>query len=228
MEIVRDFDVVIDKDNVLKAVASYYNVLDNIHLDIIFTELEQLALKAVKPLGVFKIEAMPRCIPCSLLKNCEYIVYCIFTIGNEISELNDKLFLNNEFDKAIIFDSISTSILFNLSKQLYDKIFEYAARRNMGLTCRIAPGDGEIDIAYQRDIVRQFQSNNDFSFEVVNEYLVKPYKSLTYIFGADETIKINKADHNCDNCYNNNCFMRNSNEKIRGPFENNENKFSSF
>jgi hypothetical protein len=228
MEIVRDFNVIIDKENVLKAVSSYYTVSENIELDKAFTELESIALKTIKPLGVFKVDEMPRIVPCSLVKNCEHIVYCIFTIGDEISELTDKMFSENEFDRAIILDAISTSILFNLSKQLYNRIFEYASSRKLGLTCRIAPGDGEIDISYQRDIVLQFHDHKAFDFEIVNEYLVKPYKSLTYIFGADSAIKINKEDHKCDNCYNKNCFMRNSSEKIRGPFEDNEDIISNF
>jgi hypothetical protein len=228
MEIVRDFDIIVDKENILKAISSYYNVSENIQLDNVFYELEQLAIRTAKPLGVFKMEQMPLSIPCNIVKNCEHIIYCIFTIGDEISELTDELFINNEFDRAIILDAISTSILFNLSKQLYNRIFEFTAKRNLGLTCRIAPGDGEIDITYQRDIVLQFQNRLDLNFEIVNEYLVKPYKSLTYIFGADGIIKINKEDHRCDNCYNQNCFMRNSNEKTRGPFEETEYKLSNF
>jgi hypothetical protein len=222
MEIVRDFNIIVDKEKVLKAVSSYYDVSGNNLLDNIFSDLEQLALKVIKPLGAFKIEEMPKDTPSSLVEKCKYIVYCIFTIGDEVSELNDKLFLNNEFDRAIILDAISTSILFNLSKQLYNRIFEYTSKRNLGLTCRIAPGDGEIDIDYQRQIVLQFQDFEDFNFEIVNDYLVKPYKSLTYIFGADRAIKINKHDHRCDDCYNHNCFMRDSKEKIRGPFDDGE------
>lgn len=220
MEVVKDFDIIADKATVLGAVSSYYNISNNMDIDEIYSELEQLALNMINPLGIFKIDEMPAMMPSNLLINCEYIVYCIFTIGDEISELTDKLFLNNEFDKAIILDAISTSILFNLSRQLYNKVFEFALKRKMGLTCRIAPGDGELDITFQKDIVLKFLDNKYINFEIINDYLVKPYKSLTYIFGADKNIKINREDHKCDNCPNINCFMRNSNEKIRGPFDN--------
>lgn len=218
MEIVRDFNIIVDKVSVLAAVASYYELSIYEQVDEIYFQLEQLALQTIKPSGCFTIDVMSDDLSTDILKNCEFLVYCIFTIGDEISEIIEDLFAKNEFDKAIILDAISTSILFNLSKQLCDKVFLYAKERKLGLTCRIAPGDGEIDIGYQQDIVLKFIDNKNLDFDIINGYMIKPYKTLTYLYGADSRIEINKEDHNCEKCLNTNCFMRNSSKKIRGPF----------
>lgn len=218
MEVIRDFNIIADKESILRAVSSYYDLSD-INLDKTYFDLNELAQKAVKPLGVFEIDKMPAFINSSLLKSCENIIYSVFTIGDEITDETDKLFAANEFEKGLILDAISTSILFNISKQLYDRIFEFCSSRKLGLTCRIAPGDGEIDISFQKDIVLKLSNNNDVKFGLVNDYIVKPFKSLTYVFGADSSIKINKKDHSCHTCGNLNCFMRNSSQSIRGPFD---------
>lgn len=220
MECINNFEIIADKTNVLKAISSYYKFSNDLDIDFAYYELEQLAKSIVTPLGLFILDKMPGNINSNLLKSCESIVYCIFTIGDDITNAVDSLFLENEFEKALILDAISTSILFNISKQFYDKVFEYTSKRNLGLTCRIAPGDGEIDIAYQKDIVMKFEENKFQKFSLINDYLVKPYKSLSYVFGADGNIKANKEDHKCDTCNNMYCFMRDSIEKIRGPFDN--------
>lgn len=218
MNIVKDFNINIDKDGVFRAVSSYYPLSTDTSIDKIYYNLEQTAINTVRPLGIFKLDKMPDNKPCNLLKSCEFIIYCIFTLGDDITEETDKLFSENEFVNGLILDAISTSILFDISRQFYDRIYEFTALRNLGLTCRIAPGDGEIDITYQKHIIENLEGYKDFGIELVHDYMVKPYKSITYIFGADKSIKLNKQDHKCENCLNSNCFMRNSKERIRGPY----------
>lgn len=220
MEIVRDFEIITDKESVLKAIASYFDLSKFTDLDKTYSELEGLAMNIIKPMGYYLIDKMPLVPPCGLIQNCENIVYCLLTIGDQITERTEEFFDTDELGKGIILDAISTSILFNLSKQLYERVFTYTKEKKLGLTCRIAPGDGEIDITYQKDIVLKFEENKEHDFKIVNDYLIKPYKSITYIFGAGRTIEVNREDHKCDKCHNVRCFMRNSSEKIRGPFEN--------
>lgn len=218
MEVIKDFNISIDKKSIIRTVSSYYTLPNNTETDGIYDSIEKLAYKSINPLGIFKLDKMLSYKPTSMLESCEYIVYCVLTIGDEITDVIDKLFSENQFDKALILDAISTRMLFEFSKQFYNKIFEYTSIRNLGLTCRIAPGDGEIDIAFQKDIILKFDKHEELGIKIVHDYLVKPYKSLTYIFGADKSIAKNRQDHKCENCYNAKCFMRNSDDKIRGPF----------
>lgn len=218
MIIVKDFSISINKNKVYKAINSYYPLPDINEFNSLYNESMEIAQVSIKPLGVFKLEKMPIIKPSNFFNECDEIVYCFFTIGDRITEIIDKLFLENKFTNAIILDAISTSILFEYNSQFHNKIYEYTSQKNLGLTCRIAPGDGEIDIAYQKNIIESFGEYGDLGIEVIHDYIIKPYKSLTYVFGASKNITVNKKDHKCENCNNLRCFMRYSNEKIRGPF----------
>jgi hypothetical protein len=220
MVIIRDFDISVNKDKVYSAITSYYPLPDEKEFDLLYNSSVELAHSVVKPLGAFKLDKMSTIKPSNLFNFCNEIIYCFFTIGNEITEIIDKLFEENKFTNAIILDAISTLILFEMSKQFNNRIYEYTSLRNLGLTCRIAPGDGEIDITYQKNIIESFDDHEALGIEVIHDYIIKPYKSLTYVFGADKNIAINNEDHKCEHCHNLKCFMRNSNERIRGPFYN--------
>ena len=220
MEILKDFNISIDKKSIIRTVSTYYTLHNNAEIDDIYDSLEKLAFKIIRPLGIFKLDNMPSIKPTSILDSCEYIVYCVFTIGDEITDVINRLFTDDQFDRALILDAISTFMLFEISKQLCNKVFEYTSKKNLGLTCRIAPGDGEIDIAFQKNIIMNFNNHEELGIKIVHDYLIKPYKSLSYVFGADKNIEINRHDHKCVDCYNTKCFMRNSNDKIRGPFNN--------
>lgn len=220
MIIVKDFNISVNKDKAYKAITSYYPLPDKNEFDILYNTSMEIARASIKPLGAFKLDKMPIIKPSNLFDACDEIIYCFFTIGDEITEIIDKLFLENKFTNAIILDGISTTILFEFSNQFHNKIYEYTSKRNLGLTCRIAPGDGEVDISFQKNIVESFGEYKNLGIEVIHDYIIKPYKSLTYVFGADKNITINNEDHKCEDCHNLSCFMRDSNKKIRGPFYN--------
>jgi hypothetical protein len=220
MFIINNFKISINRNEVLKAINSYYDLSHYDDLTQIYEDMYQLAIDKITPFGAFEIEekSTMQVSKSVTLHDCRYMIFCIFTLGDEITEIIDNLFDKNEFTQAIILDAISTSILFHLSKQMYNNIYEYSKEKHMGLTCRIAPGDGEIDINYQKNIVEKFDRLEEMKFSTVNDYIIKPYKTLTYIYGADNNIKINREDHHCNRCQNKTCFMRNSTEKTRGAF----------
>lgn len=220
MKSVKDFKVLIDKNKILNIINSYYEFpKDSIALSE-FHIHEKLVREIINPTAYFKLDNMPTLLQSNMLKECSNIIYSIITIGEEITEIIDNSFNENRFEEGLILDAISTYVLFDLSNQLNEIIFEYASRYKMGLTCRIAPGDGEIDINYLRTIVSEFSGQPKLKFSIADNYLIKPYKSLCYVFGADVKIPINHLDHHCDQCHNINCIMRNSGKKIRGPYDN--------
>lgn len=217
---VNNFNISVNRREVIKAINTYYDLSHYENLTHIYDDMYKLATDTIMPIGAFEIEekSASQMIKSITLQNCRYMIFCIFTLGDEITEIIDGLFAKNDFTKAIILDGISTSILFHLSKQMYNHIYEFSKGKCMGLTCRVAPGDGEIDINYQKNIVEKFEELKEIKFSSVSDCIIKPYKTLTYIYGADNNIKINREDHHCNSCSNKNCFMRNSTNRTRGAF----------
>ena len=220
MFVINNFKLFVKKQEVLRAVNTYYDLSHYEDIKQIYENMYKLAIEKTTPFGAFEIEenSSSHKLNSATLQNCKYMIFCIFTLGDEITEIIDGLFDKNEFTQAIILDAISTSMLFHLSKQMYNSIYEFSKEKHMGLTCRIAPGDGEIDINYQKSIVEKFDKLEKIKFSAVSDCIIKPYKTLTYIYGADNNIKINREDHHCNTCQNKNCFMRNSTKKTRGAF----------
>lgn len=216
---IESFHIQIREDRILKAVGSYYPLNQDAAFASEFQRLSVLVKKTIRPLGYFEIADFSGEISSDLLKGCRHIIYSIITIGEEITELIDSYNGQEQFVSSLLLDAISTQILFDISKQLNEKIYNYASSKRLGLTCRIAPGDGEIDIEFQRDIISKLSKEPGFEFSITDGYIVKPYKSLCYLFGADKALQIGHQDHECSHCRNLNCIMRDSAFRIRGPYE---------
>ena len=214
----KNFIKKLNKARVLNAVKSYYPSPSYEELSSIYDSMLNLLFKNTYPLGVYKIEKKPKTINYNLLKDYDYLVYCLVTIGDETEYIIDNFFDENQFTHAIVLDAMASSLLFEISSQLFNSIHDYVKALGMGLSCKIAPGDGEIELEYQREIVNILSHSNEHDIHLVDNYMLSPSKSMSYIYGADKSVEPNSIDHNCNNCYNNYCSMRNISEEIRNPF----------
>ena len=214
----RKFIKRLNKARVLSAVKSYYPSPSFEELSRIYDSMLNLLFKNTSPIGVYKIEKKRKCINYNLLKDYDHVVYCLVTIGDETENIIDNFFNENQFTQAIVLDAMASSLLFEISSQLFNSIHDYAKALGMGLSCKIAPGDGEIELEYQREIVNILSDSNKHTIRLVDNYMLSPSKSMSYIYGADKNVEPNSIDHNCSNCFNNYCSMRNISEEIRNPF----------
>jgi len=208
----------LNKARVLHAVKSYYPSPSNDELSIIYDSLLNILFENTSPVGVYKIVRKPFSMNYNLLNGYDYLVYCLVTIGEETEDIIDNFFNKNQFTQAIVLDAMASSFLFEISSQLFTSIYDYAKALGMGLSCKIAPGDGEIQLEYQSVIVNILSDSNKHPIHLVDNYMLFPSKSMSYIYGADKNVEPNSIDHNCSNCYNSYCSMRNISEEIRNPF----------
>lgn len=208
----------LNKARVLNAVNSYYPSPSYDQLSSIYDTMLNILFENCSPLGVYKIGKKPVSMNYNLLKDYDYLVYCLVTIGNETEGIIDNLFYKNEFTQAIVLDAMASSFLFEISSQLFNSIQKFAKGLGMGLSCKIAPGDGEIELEYQIEIVNILADSNKHTIHLVDNYMLFPSKSMSYIYGADKNVEPNFTDHNCINCFNSFCSMRNISEEIRNPF----------
>lgn len=206
MNIISDFKFQLNKDNIISSVQSYCQSPPYEVLSKMYDNMLPLVRKYSKPLGLFKIEKKSDELKLELLKDCKYIVYCAVTIGQNSVDKVNSLFEDGKFHEAILFDAIASHFLFDISRQLFTMMCEKYNNVNLGLTNKIVPGDGDIGLEYQNEIVSRLESNH---ISIVNNCMLYPSKSMSYIYGADENIAVNQYnDHSCSTCSNIFCKMR--------------------
>lgn len=210
MNIISDFKFQLNKDRIISSVQSYCQTPPYEELANIYDDLIPLLREHSKPVGLFKIEEKPDQLKLDLLNDYKYVVYCAVTIGQNSTEKVEILFKEGKFFEAILFDAMASFYLFDISSQLFRKICEKSHNVNLGLTSKIAPGDGELELEYQKEIVSKLADEELHDISVINNCMLYPSKSMSYIYGADEKIAFNQyKDHCCETCYNTFCKMRN-------------------
>lgn len=216
---IEDFTFFLDKTQVLNIVETYLTSYDKKYRGKIYDKLINILKASVEPIGFFKVGDKPIEYDFESLKEAEKIVYCVITLGGKITEEIDLLFSKNNFEEAIILDAMASSLLFEYNSQMYDYLYNYFIKKGYGITCRIAPGDGEIPLEYQRDIVNRLEGIEKYNISLIKGYAIYPPKSMAYVHGAGENLNKEKHLHSCKECLNLNCNIRIVKERARGIFK---------
>lgn len=218
MHISSDFKFRLDKHKIITAVKSYCQTPPHEELSKLYDKLLPVLKECCKPMGVFKIDEKHERLNSNLLDSCSHIVYCLVTIGDGSVKKVDSLFEEGNFYEAILLDAMASSYLFDISSQFFGSIYTNTKNINLGLTCKIAPGDGELELEHQKYIVDKFDGEDIQGIHVIDKCMLYPSKSMSYVYGADTSIPFNNKDHCCENCYNTSCSMRNVSDSTKDPF----------
>ena len=108
-----------------------------------------------------------------------------------------SLFGEGKFLKQFFLMQWLVSYLFDVSSQLFRKICEKSHIINLGLTNKIAPGDGELELEYQNEIISKLADEDIHDISIINGCMLYPSKSMSYIYGADESIAFNQYKDHC-------------------------------
>lgn len=206
IEIFTDFKFKLDKEQVTNTLKNYSYILNIKKIMPIYNSLLPILYEYVKPLGVFNIE---KNIDLHNMYKYEYIIPCIVSIGSDIDKKTNYYFSQKKIEEGLVLNTMATSYLFNVASQLFRCIYVKTSNANLGLSCRISPGDNYLPIKYQKYILYKLNKNNTFKININKNYVISPAHSMAYIYMADKKIPINKKDHNCSECHGRNtCSMR--------------------
>lgn len=212
MEVVLDFNFKLNKNLVSSTLKSYFETITDEEIINMYEKLLPMLYESVEPVGIFKIDKKDKDFTFDVIKDCKYIVYCLITIGDKCTEKINEQFSYGKMKEGMVLDAMAASYLFEISSQLFNHIHDAAAELGMGLSCRIAPGDGEIPLWYQKNILDNLDADNFLGIHIIDDCMLSSLRSMAYIYGADKEIKLNKKDHNCSSCSNKNyCSMRKTN-----------------
>lgn len=209
MEIVLDFDFKLDKGIVINTLKSYCEFITDEEISSMYEKLLPILYSSVQPTGVFTIAEKDEDFTFDVIQDCNHIVYCVITMGDACTDEVNKLFNLGNMKDAMVLDAMATSYLFEISSQLFNHVLNKCNELGMGLSCRIAPGDGEIPLWYQKNILDKLDAGNFLGIHMVDDCMLSSLRSMAYIYGADKKREFNKKDHDCSKCNNRDyCSMR--------------------
>jgi hypothetical protein len=202
MEVVLDFNFKLDKKIVINTLKSYCETITDEEISSIYETLLPVLYEFVQPTGIFNIDIKDKDFTFDVINDFDHIVYCIVTIGDKITEKVNEFFSYAKMKEGMVLDAMATSYLFEISSQLFDHIYKKVKILGLGLSHRIAPGDGEIPLWYQKNILDALDSKNFLGIYVNEDFMLTSLRSLAYIYGADEHKPLSDVDHDCSRCSN--------------------------
>lgn len=211
MEVILDFDFKLNKAQVIQTIKSYGKILTDEEMEGLYNKLLPIVYETIEPVGIFDIQKREENFNFKIIKDYNYIVYCIITIGDTCSKKINEFFSYGNMKEGMVMDAMLTSYLFEASSQLFNHIYNKSKELKLGLSCRISPGDGEIPLQYQKYILDRLDAENFLNLTVTDSYMLSSTHSMAYIYGADKSLPLSKKDHDCSRCPNRDlCNMKNS------------------
>lgn len=206
--LLTDFKMDVNQRKVYDVVGTYFDIPQELKSDKSFERIYERTKSIISPKGVFLCKNKCHEYGLESIDYCSHLYYCMVTLGQTITDEVDWLFAQDRFPEALITDEISNEILFDMSSQLYNSIRSNAVRDGLGLTCRLAPGDGELPITFQKDIFEGFNKEEVADMYIFQGCMIHPVKSMAYLYGADSSIVSMSEEHMCSQCANMYCKMR--------------------
>lgn len=180
-----------------------------------YDELTDELPKLIETRGIYKL--IPNEMGPSIHKDLaglSHLVCSVVTLGPGISERCTAYFMEKDYLKGLMIDSIADQVLFDLSNDFYQIIKEdICTRRGFGLTARFAPDDHLIPIHFQKEILEAVDGREQLSVNITEGFMYNPIKTLGYVYGADQSICTAEVDHDCSLCSNINCEFRQADKR---------------
>jgi hypothetical protein len=136
----------------------------------------------------------------NLLKESDYLVLGVVTIGSSLENTVSELFSQGEYPRALALDAIGTVAVEALSKHLRNLVCREAKDINFRTTRHFSPGYGDWDINQQKEIFKIIPTHQ-IKVSLTKSGMMIPRKSLSWAIGLGEKISpSSKEDNLCKIC----------------------------
>ena len=139
----------------------------------------------------------------------QFQVACLSSCSEDILRAVDDLFEAGDYLDGYILNDLANEILFNASNQMNREIARKVSSFGCRLSRRYSPGEGSVDLKYQAPLLACFKDEPRLEHVILTDsFMLKPEKSMLYVFGADPAYPELSVEHNCSLCPNVTCFYR--------------------
>ena len=110
-------------------------------IDSIYETVLNKAYSLAQPSGLIKTGEIPDFFNLRERENYKSGIFCIATLGKEISEESSSLFSAGEYLEGLLLDTIAGQMLINLTTAMYlEKILPFVREKEVGISYCYIPG----------------------------------------------------------------------------------------
>lgn len=202
MIIFSDFVLFLDKKQVLNSIDCRESLPIYDEVSSIYDDFYSLLNSWIAPKGFYRF------VKNSNPNGASHNVYCLLTLGQKISDIINDKFNKNEYLEGMLINSMSDFLLFEFSRQLYKHLKEEALLLGLGLSRKYSPGERDISMEYNREILNYLNIPEEFNISLTSGFMASPPKSMAYFYKADEALNSGEDDHDCSKCTKKDCKMK--------------------
>lgn len=175
------------------------------YVEKLFPEILELTKKNMDLFLCYRVLTPEFKFDIPILDNCKKWIVCLVSCPDQIFEVIQNKMDNDEFLEGYLINDLSNEILFNASLQMNRQISDEMKKENLTLTHRFSPGEPPFDLVNQKKLLGLLQEKIDVPISLTSHYMLRPEKSMLYLFGADCGIDAGSIEHNCATCSMRNC-----------------------
>lgn len=142
------------------------------------------------------------------------VIYAGVTVGAKICEKSSEFFKKKDYLGGMMADAVADEALMQVEQELLREIRQECMERGMGVTARLeAPLDFPMET--QQVIVENLRTAPEV-LQVTESFMLKPVKSMCYVFKVEKDTKVYCLEHDCTKCPRKDCKMR---KEIKAVYE---------
>lgn len=144
-----------------------------------------------------------------IMKDCEYAICFIATIGSDVEGEIARLSEENHLSYAYILDTMGSTVIESMVDKFHKSMKERYRARGGEVTLRFSPGYCDWHISEQKKLFCVLDSSH-LDVELTDSCLMQPRKSISGIFGVlPSSINPPASPYNpCSKCKKKNCLSR--------------------
>lgn len=185
-----------------------------------YNKLWPKAEKLIEPVILINYGQIPEEISNKSIEEGKEAIFCIISIGNELSKMSTSEFENGDYVAGMILNSIADEILFQLDEIAKTHIIAECKKRGLGIEKRLeAPNN--IEMRSQKVVWEKTNAYYNANITINDSYVFNPVKTYGQIYLLNNSCRYTNLDHNCDECGAISCKFR-KNKDIKLTILNND------
>lgn len=173
-----------------------------------YEELWPEMLELAEPVGIIGFGILP-----DLGTECIYpegtkVIYAVTSVGNGIKQCSTQAFAQGDYVRGMLCDAIADAALFSMEDQVQEKLKKICGDHGVGIVKRLeAPHD--IPMGVQKAAWDSLELKKKLGIEISSGYMFDPVKTTCQVYVITDDASVFHAQHDCRNCPNVTCKMRN-------------------
>jgi len=180
-------------------------------VDKVYETILEKAYSLIQPEGIINAVEIPDFFNLREKENYKSGIFCIATLGKDISEESSSLFSSGEYLEGLLLDTIADQMLINLTTAMYqEKVIPFVREKEVGISYCYIPGCQNVPIEYQKHILDLIGSEAKNNISITEGMMLDPVKSTAYFYVMDKSLPRRKIDRDCKKCDMKDCKYRNA------------------